>query len=198
MEKEEKQSSEVFTFSRFQLTSLILFFLGIFVFSLGLGLNLLGGQKTEEDVKIVSDTQNTAVSKIIVHVDGAVVKPGVYELKSDSRVNDAIVSAGGFVSDANKTNVNLAAKVSDGQKVYVPKKGENVKGTSASNSTSNPESAININTSSSSELDKLPGVGAVTAEKIIAGRPYSSVDELLSRKIVGSSVYSKIKDLVVY
>lgn len=84
-------------------------------------------------------------------------------------------------------------------KIYIPKAGEAVFAGSVSGvstAASDPQVLVNLNTTSLGELDKLPGVGPVTAQKIIDGRPYVSVDELLSSKIVGKSVYDKIKNQI--
>ena len=133
----------------------------------------------------------------MVHVDGAVLKPGVYELSESARVSDAVSASGGLSDSADMTKVNLAAKVSDGQKIYVPKIGESdVKGVGVGDAGSGSTGLININTASESQLDTLPGIGPVTAQKIIASRPYSTPEELLTKKAVGQSVYEKIKDLV--
>ncbi len=100
-------------------------------------------------------------------------------------------------------NLNLAAKLSDGAKIYIPKLGELqnnttnfVQGISSEGNVTGSNSLINVNTVSASELDTLHGVGPVTAQKIISNRPYQSVDELLSKKSVNSKVFSQIKDKV--
>ncbi len=142
---------------------------------------------------------------LVVDVAGAVEKPGVYSLRQNARVQDALIVAGGLSVDADRAwisrSLNMAAKVVDGGKLYIPKEGENIKSsTSSVSSGSNMGSIggalININEASSSELDKLPGVGAVTSQKIIDNRPYSSVDELLSKKVVGSKVFEQIKEKI--
>ncbi|MEK9207790.1 MAG: ComEA family DNA-binding protein, partial [Patescibacteria group bacterium] len=132
-------------------------------------------------------------------VEGAVMKPGVYKIGSNSRLVDALAAAGGMSEDANRDyvqkNINLAQKASDGLKIYVPRLGEQV--LSASNSTSDsPGPVLNINSATFSDLDSLPGVGQVTADKIIQGRPYSDINELVERKIVGQAVFEKIKDKI--
>ena len=112
--------------------------------------------------------------------------------------------AGGFNETANQEYIskylNMAQKLSDGSKVYVPATGEEMPaggGTGVIAATS--QSKININTASESELDSLSGVGPVTASKIISARPYQQVEDLLSKKIVSKSVFEKIKDqLVLY
>ena len=175
------------------------FFLGLFLLALGVGLFLFRGEAADKDIEIISATDSESAGEIIIHVDGAVTRPGVYKLKADSRVNDAINAAGGLSGSADQSKINLAAKITDGQKIYVPKIGESTTSIKGSTSTTGTTSeVINVNTASESELDKLPGVGPVTAAKIIASRPYSSLEELLTKKAVSSSVYEKIKGLIAY
>lgn len=144
-----------------------------------------------------------------VDVSGAVIKPGVYTLSSDARVEDAIKAAGGVTDFADpmylSKTVNLAQKVADGMKIYIPNAGEahspssgqaGQSGAPAVAGASAQSSSVNINTASLSELDQLPGVGQVGAQKIIDTRPYSGIEELITKKAVTKSVYEKIKDLV--
>lgn len=160
-------------------------------------------QFIEESTASATKTEN-----ITAEIAGAVDRPGVYSLSADSRVQDLLVSAGGLNVQADRDwvakHVNLAAKLVDGGKIYVPTEVEmanaqdihaaapilGVTETSASNS------IININTASEGDLDTLPGIGPITAKKIIAGRPYRSVDELLQKKVVNKSVFEKIKTKV--
>ncbi|TSC86356.1 MAG: competence protein ComEA [Microgenomates group bacterium Gr01-1014_7] len=142
---------------------------------------------------------------ISVDVSGAVNRPGVYKLNEGSIVEDAIRVGGGFSDSANKEYIskylNMAQKLSDGSKVYVPLTGETGPGvhTGSSVSATNPQSKVNINTSTQAELEALPGIGPVTASKIISGRPYQTSDELVSKKVVSKIIFEKIKDsLVVY
>ncbi|OGE13976.1 hypothetical protein A3G14_03855 [Candidatus Curtissbacteria bacterium RIFCSPLOWO2_12_FULL_38_9] len=153
-----------------------MFLFGLFLLAFGVGTFALKDSGEDDAIKIISVEQGDPLNKIIVHVDGAVNKPGVYELTIDSRVNDLVAAAGGLTEDANTQAINLAAKLSDGQKAHI--------------------ASINVNTASEAQLDTLPGVGPVTAGKIIASRPYSSVEELLSKKAVGRATFDKIKDLV--
>jgi len=176
-----------------------LFFVGLFLLTVGAGIFLFRNSNSSDDIEIISASQGEALQgqRIVVHVDGAVSKPGVYEISVDSRVSDAVSASGGLSDSADMTKVNLAAKVSDGQKIYVPKIGESdVKGVGVGDAGSGSTGLININTASESQLDTLPGIGPVTAQKIIASRPYSTPEELLTKKAVGQSVYEKIKDLV--
>ena len=136
---------------------------------------------------------------ISVDVSGAVQKPGVYQLKMGARIEEAISAAGGFTQTANGEYIskylNMAQKLSDGAKVYVPVVGESgpVGQTTGSVSGIN-SSKVNINNATQAQLEALPGIGPVTASKIISDRPYQSIDDLLSKKIVSKAVFEKIKD----
>lgn len=181
--------------------TLAFFFFGLFLLALGGGLFLFKGSTSNDDIQIISSHSNDSAnqSEIVVHVDGAVVAPGVYKLPVDSRVSDAVVVAGGLASEADSAKINLAARLSDGQKIYVFAVGENTSitsGQSITGTTGSITSLVNINTASEAELDKLPGVGPVTAAKIISSRPYSALEDLLTKKAVNKSTYEKIKDLI--
>ncbi len=145
--------------------------------------------------------------QFVVEISGSVEKPGVYHLLSGSRIDDLIIASGGLSADADRNwvdkNLNRAAKLTDGQKLYIPNQSEvlsandSTTGTTISNSVStNLQNKLNINTASSSQLEALSGIGPVTAQKIIEGRPYSTVEELLSKKILSQKVYDKNKDLL--
>jgi competence protein ComEA len=142
--------------------------------------------------------------EIVVDVEGAVLKPGIYKLQEGSRVQDALIAAGGMDEHADRAKVakgmNLAAKVIDGGKVYIPFEGDP---STSSGQTISQETVlgvqtgmVNINTASETELDSLSGVGPSTAQKIISARPYSSIEELVTKKAVGKSVFEKIKEKV--
>lgn len=139
---------------------------------------------------------------IKVDVSGAVKSPGVKALANGARVEDAISAAGGVSEDIDpeylSKGINLAQKLSDGMKVYLPVKGEKpalLQGV-VDGIQSHPGGVINVNQGTASELEGLPGVGAVTAQKIIDNRPYSSIEELYTKKVVNRSVYEKIKNLI--
>ena len=176
-----------------------LFFAGLFLLAVGGGIFLFRNSNSRDDIEIISASQGEALQgqRIVVHFDGAVEKPGVYEMSADSRVSDAVSASGGLSDSADMLRINLAAKLADGQKIYIPKVGESdVKGVGVGEAGIGSTGLININTASESQLDTLPGIGPVTAQKIIASRPYSSLEELLSKKAVGQSVYGKIKELI--
>jgi competence protein ComEA len=175
------------------------------IFFLLVGLRLLYSQSSEQ-VEFIQDAQKSPSSKseIVVDIAGAVEKPGVYKLSSNSRVKEALLSAGGLSSDADRVwvakNLNLASKLNDGVKIYIPTEGELNYPVSQLDmpalGINTTKSIVNINTASKAELDTLPGVGKVTIAKIISHRPYQSVDELLNKKIVNQSTFDKIKDSI--
>lgn len=177
---------------------------------LGIGLiQYFSGTKDEitfqKGTEIEVATSPSQLKKIVVDVSGEVIKPGVYKLPADARVEDALKAAGGLSQEADQEfvakSVNLASVLRDGLKIYIPKVGElpvpaTVMGVSSDSINSISTGFVSINSASQSELEALPGIGPVTAGKIISSRPYSSVGELLSRKVVGKSIYEKIKDFV--
>ena len=162
----------------------------------------LTGNKTEDFPK---ESLTNSQKIITVDVSGAVKRAGVYKLPVDSRIEDAIEAAGGFSDIANREYIskylNLAQKITDGIKVYIPFTGESstalLNNQAGLVSGSNVGSKVNINTSTQAELESLPGIGPVTASKIISARPYQSIDQLQNKKIVTKSVFEKIKDSVV-
>lgn len=159
--------------------------------------------KSTKSGQSVSQASVVYPSEVKVDVSGAVMDPGVYTLSSNARVEDAIKAAGGVAGSADPVylskTINLAQKVSDGMKVFIPEAGQfntSAAGSSLATSEVAGQSVINVNTASLVELDKLSGVGPVGAQKIIDGRPYGSIEELFTKKAVNRSVYDKIKGLV--
>jgi competence protein ComEA len=159
------------------------------------------------------DNEDIGSGEVVIEVSGAVETPGVYKLSANARVEDALIAAGGISVDADRDwmekTLNRAAKIVDGQKIYIPRVNEQISGESASNvagyqSTSsvggsNSSRTTNVNTASQKELELLWGIGPVAAQNIIEQRPYSSVEELLNKKILKSNVYKTNKDkLSVY
>jgi competence protein ComEA len=152
----------------------------------------------------VSATEATAPAiktrTITVHVAGAVARPGLYDLPESSRVADVIERAGGASQDAVIDDLNLAARLADGQKVMVPR--TSPAGSAPAGATSPPAEGglININAATAEELDKLPGVGPAMAAKIVEYRkkngPYTSVDDLDNVPGIGPSKLESVRDLV--
>lgn len=135
---------------------------------------------------------------ILVHVTGWVVRPGLVELREGARVGDAIAAAGGVRPGAGLAAVNLASALVDGQQVVVP-------GPGADPASLPPAAAgdprIHLNRAGADELEALPGVGPVLAERIVAHReargPFQSVEDLLEVAGIGESKLASIRDLVV-
>lgn len=182
---------------------------GMILLSYGL-ISLLGSANSSKDIVFEkgdglsnssTESAKTITKEVLVDVEGAVVSPGVYRIASSSRVKDALISAGGLSKNADREwvakNLNLAAKIIDTGKLYIPFLGENTRSSGGySGSVSLGAILVNVNTASQGELDTLPGVGLVTAGKIIEGRPYQTVDELVSKKIIPSRVFEKIKEKI--
>lgn len=149
-----------------------------------------------------------AAPLVVVHVDGAVAAPGVYELAEDARVNDAVAVAGGLLSEADTSIINLAAPVSDGAKVHIPTSEELSTGAQATpgdsgaggvptGATPAAPSLVNINTATSEELQGLSGVGEATAAAIIEDRqangPFATPEDLMRVSGIGEKKFAKIK-----
>ncbi len=146
----------------------------------------------------LESSSSAVLREIKVDVAGAIVKSGVYTLSENSRIQDALIAASGLSFNADRDwvskNLNLAQKMTDGFKIYIPRVGESQ--ITSSKSQTYSSNFVNINSASEAELDSLPGVGPATAQKIMGGRPYTDVNELISKKIVGSSVFEKIKEKI--
>lgn len=179
-------------------------------------------QNTSSEVVFSSGSSSSAAlkkTKIQIDIEGAVIAPGVYQMTDGERISDALVMAGGLSADADRDwiakNLNRAAILTDGGKLYLPSKAET---SMSKNSVLSEASAgrqnlsdlsnssnllgitagkVNINIASQAEIEDLPGVGPVTAGKIISGRPYQTIEELKSKKAVGNALFEKIKDLIV-
>ena len=163
------------------------------VLALGAGIYYFENNRGEDIKIITSASEVSPVDELVVHVDGAVVNPGVYKLSAGSRISDIVEKAGGFSEEVDRSKVNLAAKLTDGQKIEITKIGQKSQEATLGQTTSG---LIDINSATVGQLDTLPGIGTVTAGKIIAGRPYADISELKIKKIVTASVYEKIKDLI--
>jgi competence protein ComEA len=132
-------------------------------------------------VRVAVSTQSKSASTLFVHVVGAVHRPGLYRVPEGSRVADALRRAGGATRRAQLELVNLAALVADGQQVVVPRRGSAAAAPPGAG-TGMPAGPVHLNTATLEQLDALPGVGPVTAQKILDYRQehgaFRSVEEL--------------------
>ena len=142
--------------------------------------------------------------EVVVHVAGAVARPGLYRLPEGSRVDDAIGLAGGAGPKAALDLVNLAAPVVDGQQVVVPLRGAGGATAAAGASTAGegalPDAKVRLNSATLEQLDELPGVGPVTARQILdyreANGAFRSVDELDAVPGIGPATLEQLRPLV--
>lgn len=134
---------------------------------------------------------------VTVDVDGCVVNPGVYTLEPDSRVDDAIRAAGGLSEGADTKSINKAKMLSDGEKIYVFREGE--ENISAGYSFEETTGLVNINTASKETLMTLNGIGEVYSQRIIdyrSDKKFKSIDEIKNVKGIGDKTFEKIKDSI--
>lgn len=153
-------------------------------------------------------SDESAQETVFVYVCGAVKVPGVYELKPDARVYEAVACAGGVREDAAEEYVNLAQPVSDGERIYIPTVEEAEQGIAewvpadpgTDHDSGTEERKVNINTASREELKTLSGIGDSKAESIIAYREangaFQSIEELMNVDGIKDGVFNKIKDRI--
>lgn len=179
----------------------------------GAGLASSAGPASSGGATSGGDTAGSG--QIVVDVDGAVAHPGLYKLPADSRVQAALAAAGGLSPQADAHRINRAAKLHDGQKLYVLSQGESTPPLAASSgqgcegqactsaeggvagSAPEGQGLVNINTANATQLTQLPGVGPAIAQKIIdyrtANGPFTSVDDLTKVPGIGAAKLAQIK-----
>jgi competence protein ComEA len=180
--------------------------------ALGLGWWLLRppSDPPEESLPFASSTSalpptsaSSTPDVLVVHVAGAVASPGLHELPPGSRVADAIAAAGGLTPQADASRINLAAPVTDGERVYVLAVGEQEPTVAVGGAEPGDDAAsgpVNLNTADAEALDALPGIGPATAAAIIEHRgkvgAFTSVDQLLDVPGIGEAKLEALRDLV--
>lgn len=147
-----------------------------------------------------------APTELVVHVAGAVARPGVLRLEVGARVIDAVDAAGGLTSEADGTRLNLAAPVVDGERVYVPATGEPMpaaigpSGGGGGGATGEAAGPLDLNAADVEALDGLPGIGPATAQAIVDHREqigrFTSVDQLLDVRGIGPAKLEELRPLV--
>jgi competence protein ComEA len=153
-------------------------------------------------VQPVTRPKAAAAKLVVVDVAGAVRRPGLYRLRSGSRIDDAIASAGGPTPKAQLDSVNLAAPVADGEQVVVPGRGAaGVAAASPPAAGSSPSAPLDLNSATLEQLENLPGIGPVTAQKILDYRQqhgaFHSVVELQGVPGIGPAHMAQLKGLVI-
>ncbi|OSB10174.1 helix-hairpin-helix domain-containing protein [Paraclostridium bifermentans] len=163
-----------------------------------------------EDVKTVDKTENMT-KKISIYISGAVNSPGVVELKSNERLMEGVKLCDGLTDEADTNRINLAMKVKDEGHYIIPKEGEEIalndsnenvenNNNGGNDSTEDDNKKININGASKEELDSLPGVGEVTAQKILdyreENKEFKSIDEIKNVKGIGENKFNDLKDYI--
>ena len=184
----------------------------------------IDGKNNIEKNKIseANNIEDSKISKIKIYITGEVQRPGIYEIEEESRIDDAINAAGGLTEKANIKDINLAYKVEDGMKIYIPSNDEKVnektdktleyvesgKAKTPVAATSDKEiqqssvsAKININTATQSELERLPGVGEAIAKRILEYRKskgrFEKIEDIKNVKGIGDSKFNKLKDKIV-
>ena len=155
----------------------------------------------------VENKENEDNSSKLCQIDGCVNKPGVYSFKNDDRIKDIIDLAGGFTKDADTKSVNLAMKLKDEMKIFIPSKNEisKLQNHDTENSQivtlkdNNSTNLVNINTADSNKLQTLPGIGPSKAKKIIEFREknqFKKIEELKNVDGIGEKTFESLKSLI--
>lgn len=159
------------------------------------------------DTDIVNEDEQKVLEKnegkIVIELKGAIVHPGIYEVKSGDRVSDAITQAGGFLENADDRTINQALLVTDQMMIYIPEKGEEVIEESYTDvpTTEENKRKININQAEQAELIELHGIGQAKAQAIIDYREengvFKSLEDIKNVSGIGDIIFENIKDCIM-
>lgn len=176
---------------------------------------LSGETESNEENSVSNELKETFIEtiseEIYVDISGCVINPGVYQLKNNQRIIDAIDMAGGLCSDADTSNINFAKKLSDEMKIHIRKIGETFNEISSDfnneldSSSNNPSSdsnssKININTASKEQLMTLPGIGDKKATEIInyrENKKFTNIEDIKNISGIGDKTFEKIKEFII-
>ncbi|MDN5316044.1 MAG: competence protein ComEA [Thermoanaerobacterium sp.] len=188
------------------LLAVVLFTTGYFIFEKNKNndSNIDMSLKSTDSVLNAGNTNelvnNEKPKEIKVYVTGFVKSPGVYTMKDGDRIDDAIKLAGGALEGADLSNINLAEKVKDEQMIKIPKVGEDSSSTGVIGDVKKADGKININKATKEELDTLPGIGEVTAQRIIDFREqhgnFQKIEDIMNVSRIGPKLFEQIKDKI--
>ena len=198
--------------------SVIAVVIGYYIFSITQNsqVSIIQQEDTKEEIILKDNTKEEVQENkiennntIVVHIAGAVENSGIQKLPEDSRIADAIEAAGGITSEANIDNINLAQKIADGQKIYIPsinddeiteKPVEIIEEPKPLEAETKTSEKVNINTATQTELETLSGIGPSTAMKIIEYRKengnFKNIEEIQNVSGLGEAKYAQIKDQI--
>ena len=185
------------------LLALLLTGAGLFTYARG---RRLGRGAPSQPLFVEAARTPTPSADLVVDVAGAVSKPGVYRFPLGSRVADALDRAGGPLPVADLTQLNLAARINDQDKLWVPRRGDMAPAPQPRAAPQPTTQPISLNTATADQLESLPGIGPVYARRIIEyrercrreqGHGFQSVDELLNVDGIGPKRFASIRDYVV-
>lgn len=162
--------------------------------------SLVSNDFIEDTANNISNIESLDTNTIVVYICGAVKESKVITLNENSRICDAIDAVGGLTDEADLTNINLAYILEDGEKIYIPKKGEETQNISTSYNNTSTSSKININKATQTELETIPGVGPSTALKIINYRKengkFSNIEDIKNVSGIGDAKFNNIKEYI--
>ncbi len=172
---------------------IIIFFLGMHLYSSNSEYDEMN--ENEEILIQENNVNDNEVEKIVVHIAGAIKNPGIVKLELGSRISDAIDEAGGLTEEANIENINLAHILEDGEKIKIPKVGDETIIEEESK-----DNMVNINTATQSELQTLDGIGPSLALRIIEYRKengkFKKIEDIKNVSGIGENKYESIKNKI--
>ena len=198
-DRDEPPAPDASSRHRLGLGAVVVLVIGALAVTVGIG--ILRGTMAPVDEVVVDQTPAPAVSgnaDLYVHVSGAVRTPGLYVLPAGARVVDAIAAAGGFAEGADRSAVNLARTLDDGEQLPVPREGERPPAGAVAPAPA--DALVDLNSADAAQLETLPRIGPALAERIIAWRDdnggFTSVEDLLAVPGIGDTMLESLRDLV--
>ena len=198
-DRDEPPAPDASSRRRLGLGAVVVLVIGALAVTVGIG--ILRGTMAPVDEVVVDQTPAPVVSgnvDLYVHVSGAVRTPGLYVLPAGARVVDAIAAAGGFAEGADRSAVNLARTLDDGEQLPVPREGERPPAGAVAPAPA--DALVDLNSADAAQLETLPRIGPALAERIIAWRDdnggFTSVEDLLAVPGIGDTMLESLRDLV--